>query len=102
VIQGSSTLYPQLLQAGLLDELVLMTFPVVLGSGKRLLGEGPHAGTLRLLEHEATPGGATIATYAPAGAVVTGSFASPEPSSAELDTAPQDGQRPLVEPAGEA
>jgi len=62
-----------------------MTFPVVLGSGKRLLGEGSHAGTLRLIEHEATPGGAAIATYAPAGAVETGSFAAPEPSAAELE-----------------
>ena len=40
VIQGSSTLYPQLLTAGLLDRLPLMTFPVVLGHGKRLFGEG--------------------------------------------------------------
>ena len=37
LIQGSSTLYPQLLDAGLLDRLVLMTFPIVLGKGKRLL-----------------------------------------------------------------
>jgi dihydrofolate reductase len=35
VIQGSSTLYPQLLAAGLLDELTLMTFPLVLGGWPR-------------------------------------------------------------------
>jgi dihydrofolate reductase len=35
IIQGSGTLYPQLLGAGLLDRLTLMTFPVILGSGKR-------------------------------------------------------------------
>ena len=34
LIQGSSTLYPPLLAVGLLDELVLMTFPLVLGTGK--------------------------------------------------------------------
>jgi dihydrofolate reductase len=85
VIQGSSTLYPQLLAAGLLDELVLIIFPLVLGTGKRLLGEGPGAATLRLLEHEITPAGTIIATYAPVGAVQTGSFASPDPSPAELE-----------------
>ena len=40
VIQGSSTLYPQLLAAGLIDELTLMISPVVLGQGKRLFGDG--------------------------------------------------------------
>ena len=85
VIQGSSTLYPQLMKAGLLDELVLMIFPLVLGSGKRLLGEGQHATTMRLLEHEITPAGTMIATYQPAGAVQTGSFASPDPSPAEVE-----------------
>ena len=34
LIQGSSTLYPPLLAAGLIDRLVVMTFPVVLGGGK--------------------------------------------------------------------
>ena len=40
VVQGSSTLYPQLLEAGLLDELTLMISPIVLGQGKRLFGDG--------------------------------------------------------------
>src|SRR5206468_8554193 len=35
IIQGSSTLYPQLLEAGLLDRVTVMTFPVLLGGGKR-------------------------------------------------------------------
>ena len=85
IIQGSSTLYPQLLAAGILDELVLMIFPVVLGSGKRLLGEGMHASTMRTVEHEVTPSGAVIATYEPAGAVQVGSFAAPDPSPAEVE-----------------
>jgi dihydrofolate reductase len=85
VIQGSSTLYPQLLAAGLLDELVLMVFPLVLGSGKRLFGETADAITLRMVEHEVTPKGNVIAAYAPAGAVQTGSFPSPDPSPAELE-----------------
>ena len=40
IIQGSSTLYPQLLERGLLDRLTLMVAPVVLGGGKRLFGDG--------------------------------------------------------------
>ena len=83
IIQGSSTLYPQLLAAGLLDELVLMIFPLTLGSGKRLLGEGTPAGAMRMTEHEITSAGTIIATWVPAGAVPTGSFAGPEPSPAE-------------------
>jgi dihydrofolate reductase len=85
VIQGSSTLYPQLLAAGLLDELVLMIFPVVLGTGKRLLGQGAPASSLRMVEHEVTPAGSVIATYEPAGTLETGSFASPEPSAPEVE-----------------
>jgi dihydrofolate reductase len=85
VIQGSSSLYPQLLAAGLLDELVLMIFPLVLGAGKRLLGEGLPAGTLRMTEHEVTPAGTIIASWEPAGAVETGSFAGPDQSPAEIE-----------------
>jgi dihydrofolate reductase len=85
VIQGSSTLYPQLLEAGLLDEVVLMTFPLVLGGGKRLFGEGMAAGAMRMVEHEVTARGTVIAAYAPAGTIETGTFAPQEPSPAELE-----------------
>jgi dihydrofolate reductase len=85
VIQGSSTLYPQLLAAGLLDELVLMIFPLALGTGKRLFGEGTPAGALRMVEHEVSAAGTIIAAYAPGGPVQTGSFAAPEPSPAEVE-----------------
>lgn len=84
VIQGSSTLYPQLLARGLLDRLVLMTAPVTLGRGKRLFGDGTPAATFRLIEHRTGPGGWSIATYEPAGPVTTGSFATEEPSEPEL------------------
>ena len=74
LIQGSSEIYPALLAAGLLDRLVLYTFPVVLGRGKRLFGEGTPPGTLKLVDHQVSPGGTVIATYEPAGPVETGSF----------------------------
>ena len=70
VIQGSSTLYPQLLSAGLLDRLVLQIFPVVLGRGKRLFGEGTPPGSLRLVKSVVGAKGAIVATYEAAGPVV--------------------------------
>jgi dihydrofolate reductase len=85
IIQGSATLYSQLLRAGLIDRLVLMTFPVILGSGKRLFGDGTPPGAMRMVEHQITRGGNIIATYQPDGAVETGSFQSEEPSAAERD-----------------
>jgi len=74
LIQGSSMIYPALLAAGLLDRLVLYTFPIVLGSGKRLFAQGTPPATLKLVHHQVTTGGIVIATYEPAGPVQTGSF----------------------------
>jgi dihydrofolate reductase len=85
VIQGSGTLYPQLLAAGLIDRLILMTFPVVLGSGKRLFGDGTAPAAMRLVEHRVTARGNIIAAYEPDGAVEPGSFATGEPSAAEIE-----------------
>lgn len=74
IIQGSSTLYPQLLGASLLDQLTLMTFPVILGTGKRLFGRGTTPATMRVVDQQATARGNLIVTYAPGGPVQTGSF----------------------------
>ena len=67
IIQGSSTIYPNLLAAGLIDELVLMTFPVTLRKGKRLFGEGTPVGALEMTDHRVTDKGTVIATYKPGG-----------------------------------
>ena len=83
VIQGSSTLYPQLLAADLLDELILMISPIVLGQGKRLFGDGTPPQTLKMTDHHVSAGGTIIATYRPAGAVETGSYVTGEPSERE-------------------
>ncbi|CAA9507671.1 MAG: Dihydrofolate reductase [uncultured Sphingomonas sp.] len=80
LIQGSSTIYPELLAAGLLDRLTLMTFPVVLGPGKRLFGEGTPAKGLRLVDHQVTRSGAVIATYEPGGKIAHG-WAGPQSTS---------------------
>ncbi|HWU72504.1 MAG TPA: dihydrofolate reductase family protein [Sphingomonas sp.] len=84
IIQGSSTIYPELLAAGLIDRLVLMIFPVTLGRGKRLFGDGTPAQALRMTDHKVTDKGTVIATYEPAGAIpADGSF--PEPSNSQRE-----------------
>jgi dihydrofolate reductase len=82
-VWGSSTLQPQLLAAGLVDRLVLLTYPVLLGGGKRLFGAGTPARAMVLTEGEVSPTGVVIATYRPGGAVRTGTHAGPDPSAAE-------------------
>ena len=83
IIQGSSTLYPQLFATGLIDRLILLTFPIVLGTGKRLFGDGTPPFAMKLVAQETSSTGVVIATYEPAGAVRTGTFAGPEPSERE-------------------
>jgi dihydrofolate reductase len=80
LIQGSSTIYPALMAAGLLDQLTLMTFPVVLGGGKRIFDERTPAEALRMIDHKVTRSGAVIATYEPAGKVEHG-WAGPQSTS---------------------
>ncbi len=84
IIQGSSTLYPQLLERGLLDRLILMIAPVMLGPGKRLFGDGTPARTMKLVEQRTGAGGCLIASYEPAGPLKTGTFETQPPSSLEL------------------
>ena len=83
VIQGSSTLYPQLLEAGLLDELTMMIVPLVLGHGKRLFGEGTPPRTLKMTGHHVSGGGNIVATYEPVGPVEIGSYVTEAPSERE-------------------
>jgi len=85
LIQGSSTLYPPLLSARQIDRLTLITFPVVLGQGKRLFDGSEQPSGLKLVEHFVSPKGVVITSYEPAGEVPTGSFASKEPSEEELE-----------------
>jgi len=83
LIQGSSTLYPPLLSARLLNQLLVMTFPVVLGAGKSIFDGSEKAGALKLVDHFVSDTGVIIATYEPAGDVKTGTFATKTPSEAE-------------------
>jgi dihydrofolate reductase len=85
LIQGSSALYPALLSARLIDRLILMTFPVVLGEGKSIFDGSEKAGALKLVDHFVSNTGVVIATYEPAGDVQTGSFETKPPSEEELE-----------------
>jgi dihydrofolate reductase len=86
IIQGSSTLYPQLLAAGLIDRLILMTFPVTIGKGKRLFGDGTPTIDLRMTDHSVTDKGTVIATYEPGGALpAEATFPEAVTSAAEAD-----------------
>lgn len=85
LIQGSSDLIQTLLANDLIDEFRLLVFPVVLGRGKKLFGDGALPIGLKLVESKASTTGVIISTYARAGEVKTGSFALEEPSQAEIE-----------------
>jgi dihydrofolate reductase len=63
VLWGSSTLYPQLLDANLIDRLLLLICPIVLGKGKKLFGNTSHQVTPKLMKCAVTSTGVIIATY---------------------------------------
>lgn len=85
VLQGSSTLYPTLLKAGLIDELRLMTFPIVLGKGKKLFGEGTPSFEMTMTKNSISPNGIVVASYLIGGDLKHGSFAIEEPSKLEIE-----------------
>jgi dihydrofolate reductase len=75
LIQGSSDLIQTLIKHDLIDEYRLLVFPVLLGKGKRLFGDGTVTQALNLKEQRTFPNGVMLATYVPAGGLKTGSFA---------------------------
>jgi dihydrofolate reductase len=66
VVHGSAQLAQALVEQGLVDELRLMVFPVVLGSGKRLFGETSDKKPLRLSDSRTVGDGVAILIYEPA------------------------------------
>jgi dihydrofolate reductase len=83
-VQGSAGLLQTLWARDLVDELSIWTFPVLLGTGKRLFGDGTRPAGLRLLSNETSTTGVVISTYERAGDVLRGSFQLAEPSEAEV------------------
>jgi dihydrofolate reductase len=84
LLQGSSVLIQTLLANDLIDQFNLMVFPLVLGSGKRLFGQGAMPAGMKLVDTKASTTGVTMSTYVRSGAVSTGSFAMAEPTAAEI------------------
>lgn len=70
VLSGSSTLTSTLLEHGLADEVVLIVYPVLLGTGKRFLAEGTPGRAFELVSTQTTPSGVILSTYNVAGPVM--------------------------------
>lgn len=71
-VHGSGELAQALLEHDLVDELCLMTFPIVLGTGKRLFSENTAPAAFTLTDSLVTPNGVILANYTRAGEVKTG------------------------------
>jgi dihydrofolate reductase len=82
--QGSAMLVRALLARGLVDELNLLVFPLLLGKGKRWFDESAKPGEFTLVSSVTSTTGVIVSRYRPSGPVRTGSFAQGEPSEAEL------------------
>lgn len=74
IVWGSSTLTPVLLEHGLADEVLLLVFPVLLGTGKRIFSEGTPPRELALVSTKAVGSGVIISTYRPSGPLRTSSY----------------------------
>ncbi len=74
-VHGSCGLAQTLIENDLIDEYRLFTFPVILGSGKRLFGAGAVPTTLQLVRSHTTSKGVVVSVYRRGGPLKTGSFA---------------------------
>ncbi|OKB68433.1 dihydrofolate reductase [Serratia marcescens] len=83
LVQGSSTLMQQLLANDLVDELRLLTYPVLLGGGKRLFDENAAPAAFTLTQSVVSPGGVIVAHYRRAGEVTTGAFVAERAAAAQ-------------------
>jgi dihydrofolate reductase len=74
IVWGSSTLTPVLLEHALADEVLLLVYPILLGTGKRFFSAGTPPRELALVGTKAASSGVIISTYKPSGPLRTGSF----------------------------
>jgi dihydrofolate reductase len=73
-VHGSSNLIQTLLKNDLVDEFRLKIYPVTIGNGKRLFGDGTFPASFKLIESKSSPKGVLIATYVRDGNIKIGSF----------------------------
>jgi len=71
ILWGSSTLTSTLLEHGLADEVLLVVYPVLLGTGKRFFAEGTPPRSFELVSTKAFPSGLILTTYKAAGPLKT-------------------------------
>jgi dihydrofolate reductase len=72
-VHGSGGLAQTLMRHDLIDEYRLLTYPVVLGKGKRLFADGTKPAALNVIGHRSTSSGVSIDVYTPAGEPTYGS-----------------------------
>lgn len=73
-VHGSSNLIQTILKNDLVDEFRLKIFPVTIGSGKRLFGDGAIPASFKLLESQTSTTGVIVATFVRDGEIKMGSF----------------------------
>ena len=84
-VHGSPGLIQTLLEHDLVDELRVWTFPLLIGTGKRLFGGGTIPAALKLVDSTVSSTGVITAIYERAGDIEVGSFEFDEPTEAELE-----------------
>ena len=83
-VHGSSNLIKTLINENLVDLINIWTFPLTVGKGKQLLGDGTNAINLKLIDIKSSSTGVIISTYQPAGELKLGSFALENETEEEL------------------
>jgi dihydrofolate reductase len=83
-VHGSSKLIKALINDKLVDEIKIWTFPVTVGKGKQLFGDGTNPSNLKLVDVKSSSSGVIITTYQPAGELKIGSFALENETKEEL------------------
>ena len=71
MVWGSASLTSALLEQGLVDEVVLVVYPVLLGRGKRCFSDSADPRELALVSSKATPSGVLLNTYRHVGSLRT-------------------------------
>jgi dihydrofolate reductase len=84
-VHGSPGLTQTLLEHDLIDEFRLLIFPLAIGTGKRLFGDGTIPIALKLVDSQVSATGVTTNVYERAGEIDAGSFEFEEPTEAELE-----------------
>ena len=84
-VHGSPGLIQTLLENDLIDEYRIWIFPVVLGDGKRLFGDGAVPAGLQLVDSQVTSTGVTVNVYRRAGSIEPGLMGFEDPTELEVE-----------------